>query len=102
MTYQISDDAINDLNEIAHYTLEKWGVDEVKNYVSKLMEKLEAIGKGEVIKEESFDLFPDLYVTRFRYHLIYYLYEVGKPPQIARILHYKQDRVRHLTDTFSS
>ena len=37
------------------------------------MEKLEAIGKGEVIKEESFDLFPDLYVTRFRYHLIYYV-----------------------------
>ena len=98
MTYQMGFDAIGDLDKIIAYTLEKWGEDAVEKYVGELEEKLEAIGKGEVVVEKAFNLSPDLYITRFRHHLIYYLVEERKKPLIIRILHHKQDRVRHLDE----
>ena len=34
------------------------------------MEKLDAIGKGEVVKNKYCDEYPDLYETRYRDHII--------------------------------
>ena len=100
MTYQISDDAVIDLKEIAQYTSEMWGGDAVENYVSEIFNKLDAIGRGNIIKEHYGDSFPELYVTRFRNHLIFYQVKEGKVPLIMRILHHKQDKLRHLNKTF--
>ena len=99
MNYKISNLAINDLKEIAQYTSKTWGVDAVDKYVPKLMAKLDAIGSGRVVKEKYIGRFRDFYVTRFRYHLIYYRVKVNEIPEIARILHQKQDKVSHLEDS---
>ena len=100
MNYDISLGAEKDIDDITIYTLETWGMDAVKKYVGELKDKLELIGRGEVIKEESFDIIPNLYVTRFQFHLIYYFSDFGKKPQIVRILHHKQDKMRHLLSTY--
>ena len=102
MVYEISHDAKKDLQEIVRYTSENWGDHAVNKYVSELIKKLEVIGRGNVINSKSFDLIPDLHMTRFRYHLIYYIDKVGEKPQIVRILHHKQDKVRHLEKTLSN
>ena len=69
---------MNDLKEIAQYTLDNWGVDAIDSYITTLLDKLDAIGKGEVVKEEYGEEYPNLYVTRFRYHKIYYKISSGK------------------------
>ena len=96
MTYRITDFAINVITDIALYTVENWGVDAVQDYVTGLKSKLDAIGRGEVVKEECFDLFSDLYVTRYRHYLIYYVFEVDQIPRIVRLIHHKRDVINQL------
>ena len=68
MSYELSIDAIGDIDEIIEYTLERWGEDGVDKYVGKLKLTLDAIGRGAVIRNKPLDEFPDLYLSRFRYH----------------------------------
>ena len=99
MAYELSFDAKEDLREIVQYTLDKWGVDAVDAYVSELLQKLDAIGKGNVVMRKYPGKFANLYVARFRFHSIYFRVKANSKPEIARILHDKQDRVRHLQKT---
>ena len=99
MNYEMSRDAVRDLDEIFFYTMEMWGEDEVDKYVGILKDKLEAIGRGDVIKSKYGGKFANLYVIKFRLHSIYYKIREGREPVNARILHDKQDRVRHLKKT---
>ena len=71
MAYELSNDANADIQDFVRYTTEKWGDDAVDTYVSELLTKLDALGKGAITKEKCFDLIPDLYVTRYRHYLIY-------------------------------
>ena len=81
--------------------MEMWGEDEVDKYVGKPKDKLEAIGRGDIIKSKYGGKFANLYVLKFRFHSIYYKIREGREPVIARILHDKQDRVRYLKKTTS-
>ena len=99
MSFEMSLEATGDLDEIIDYTLERWGEDEVNKYVGELEEKLNSIGKGDEIKKRFGIKFSNLYVTRYRFHMIYYLTELGKVPLIIRILHVKRDKLRHLEKT---
>ena len=72
MSYDLSIDAIGDIDEIIEYTLEMWGEDRVDEYVGELKLTPDAIGRDAVFKSKPLDEFPDLYLSRFRYHFIYY------------------------------
>ena len=76
-------------------------MDAVEQYVPNLMAKLDAIGSGNVVKEHYKGKVPNIFVTKFRFHLIYYRVEKGKNPLILRVLHEKLDRLRHLEKTIS-
>ena len=102
MTYRITDYAIDDLKGIAHYTAKTWGIDAVQEYIPGLWSKLAAIGRGAVVKEHYRGEIPNLFVTRFRHHQIFYFDEEGEIPGIVRILHDRQDRVRHLKKSVST
>ena len=99
MKYLVTTDALEDLAEIVRYTSDNWGNDAVEKYVGELKNKLDSISRGEVVKKVAFDLFPNLYVTRFRYHLIYYLAEVGQRVRIVRVIHQRRDIVNQLEKT---
>lgn len=101
MVYELSHDAEKDLKEIVRYTMDKWGNDATDTYVSGLIEEFVAIGKGDAVKQRYNSKFPDLYMTMYRLHMIYYEIREGKEPLIVRILHGKQDRVRHLEKVLS-
>ena len=102
MHYVLSSSAMKDVNEITRYTVYNWGVDAVRAYLGEIEEKLDAIARGDVIKEKYRGGVSNLYVTRVRYHSIYYRVRSDKITEIARILHDKQDRVRHLDETISN
>ena len=96
MPYVLSASAMGDVGEITHYTSYRWGIDAVKEYLDDIEDRLDAIARGEVVMEKYLGGISDLYVSRVRYHSIYYRVNSDKTVEIARILHDKQDRVRHL------
>ena len=71
MTYQLTDFAINDIKKNTQFTLDTWGADAVESYITSLLDKLDAIGRDEVVKEEYSDEYPNFFVTKFRYHKIF-------------------------------
>ncbi len=97
MTYHLGLDAISDFDDITDYTLRRWGIDAVNIYNLGLKKKLNSIGQGNEIKRlYNRKKYPDLYVTRYRFHLIYYLAHMDKVPIIVRILHHKRDQDKQL------
>ena len=101
MPYVLSASALNDIDEIAHYTFYRWGIDAVKEYFGDIEDRLDAIARGEVVMEKYLGGVPNLYFSKVRYHSIYYRVRSDKTVEIARILHDKQNRARHLKKTTS-
>lgn len=95
----ISKDARDDLKEIAEYTLRHWGRGIFNEYRSGLKEKFDAIANDEVIKKTFSRRMADFFVTKYRYHFIFYIYKT-KTPIIIAVIHEQRDIVRHLTHRF--
>ena len=100
MTYELTPSAEEDIVEIIQYTEKEWGIDAVEKYVRNLEKKLDEIGTGLAVKRQFQTVIPQLYVTKFRYHLIFYFHELGAKPAVIRILHEKRDIVSQLEKTF--
>ena len=101
MLYALTAFAKEDIVEIIHYTMKNWGADAEEKYMDGLSNKLDAIDKSLVVKDHYTGKISNLFVSRFRYHQIYYLDYEDSIPTIVRILHGKQDRVRHIEKAFS-
>ncbi len=93
--YLISKDARNDLKEIAEYTLHHWGRGIFNEYRSGLKEKFVAIANDEVTKKPFSRRMSDVFVTKYRYHFIFYIYKTNTLMIIA-VIHEQRDIIRHL------
>jgi len=72
-SYRLSKDADLDLEDIAKYTLRKWSAEAFDKYKDGLEATFEAIGTGKASKRKFSDDFPELLVTRYRHHYVFYL-----------------------------
>lgn len=99
--YQLSKDAVQDLRDVAKYAIDTWGRNELQKYRLGLKDIFLAITKNEVLKRAFSDAFPDLMVTKFRYHYIFYLAEPRQKPIIIGIIHEKRDIVHRLAERLS-
>lgn len=97
-SYELSPDAENDLREVARYTLNKWGKDMYARYRDGLDKTFTAIGKHEIKKKTFLKHVPDLFVTKYRYHYIFYLSEDNKKPVIIGVIHERRDAVSRLSE----
>lgn len=99
--YELSIDAENDLQEVARYTLNTWGKKTLEKYRSGLKNTFKAIAKSEVPKRVFSKAFPDLLVSKYRYHYIFYLTENRAKPVIIGVIHEKRDIVSRLSERLS-
>jgi toxin ParE1/3/4 len=87
--------AQRDLDEIARYTLEKWGRSQLLVYMGGLLDRLDevaahpAIGRADPRTPKRFRR------VNFRSHLIFFTV-VADEVRIARVLHQRMDHFRHL------
>ncbi len=95
-SYELSIDAENDLREVARYTLNKWGKDFLITYRNGLKAKFIEIGENTLLKRTFSDRFPDLLVTKYRYHYIFYITNGLEKPIIIGVLHEMRDIVSRL------
>ena len=97
-SYELSSDAKQDLREIARYTGKKWGRGTLEKYRSGLNGIFESIGKGAVQNRQFSKELPDLLVTKYRFHFVFYLTENLPKPVITRVIHERRDIVNRLSD----
>lgn len=96
--YVLSQDAEKDLREIAQYTLKKWGDVAFKKYKNGLSNKFKDIANHQVVEREFSKTYPQLRVSKYRYHFIFYITEGVKNPVIIGVIHEQRDIVKKLTN----
>ncbi|MGS2724573.1 type II toxin-antitoxin system RelE/ParE family toxin [Porticoccus sp. GXU_MW_L64] len=94
--YRLSPDAALDIEEIASYTLEKWGLDIFNEYRDGLERTFQGIASGEVVGRNFSNRFPELYVAKHRFHYIFYITDGLDKPVIVGVIHERRDLVRQL------
>ncbi len=94
--YEISVDAENDLKEIAQYTLNKWGAKVFNQYRNGLIKTFDAIANKNVIEKRVSKKLPDVLVSKYRHHFIFYLTITNQKPIIIAIIHEQRDILKHL------
>ncbi len=96
--YELSPTAEKDVREVVRYTLKKWGRNSLTKYIDGLKTTFGAIGDGSVRKQKFSDEFPELLVTRYRYHFVFYIREGLKTPVIIGVIHSRRDIVSRLNE----
>jgi len=94
--YEISIDAENDLTEIAQYSLDKWGIKVFEQYKNGLIQTFNVIGNNEAIERVVSKTLADVFVTKYRYHFIFYLKSNNHKPTIIAVIHEQRDILKHL------
>lgn len=100
-TYGLSKEAEKDLREIAQYTLKEWGESAFQKYKSGLSRKFNDIGKYLVVERRFLETFPQLLVTKYRFHYIFYLTDSVEGTVIIGVIHEQRQIVNQLKNRLS-
>ena len=98
LPYELSLDADQDLQDVARYTLNNLGKSFLLKYRNGLKAKFKAIAGNSIIKKTFSNQFPELYVTKYRYHFIFYLHKIDQKPLIIGVIHEQRDLVNRLSE----
>ena len=96
--YVLSKEAEADLIEIAQYTLNKWGDDAFQKYKKGLSNKFNDIGNHKVLERQFSKTYPQIKVTKYRYHFIFYITEGVKTSIIIAVIHEQRDIVKNISN----
>lgn len=96
--YGLTKDAEKDLREVARYTLNKWGKEKLQEYRAGLKSIFSKIGKNDIKIHKFSKIIPELLVTKYKHHFIFYLTENLEKPVIIGVIHERRDIVKRLTE----
>lgn len=96
--YELSKDTEEDLREVARYTLATWGRDQLNEYRQGLKEVFDAIGHQAIVARKFSKNYPQLRVTKYRYHYIFFIAEGVEKPIIIGVIHERRDIVNQLEE----
>ena len=94
--YDLTPSALDDLKEIARYTLTTWGEKQSLTYADLLEKHFCAMAARTAYARTFSKRYPQILVSRCSHHYIFYLHPEGKPPCILAILHERMDIVNRL------
>ena len=97
-SYVLSIDAEKDLQEVAQYTLHKWGAELFKLYREGLKNTFVALANNKIPKRAFSKTYPDLFVSKYRFHYIFYVLSRKKKIVIIGVIHEKRDIVNRLSE----
>lgn len=92
--YRLSKAAQNDLLEIREYTLENWGKEQAKLYVTELATEFEQLSLSPAIGRLRAEIDDSVRSFQVRHHIIFYR-QTKTGIEIARILHEAMDMEQH-------
>jgi toxin ParE1/3/4 len=71
--YELTEAADADLQAIARYSVENWGVEQARRYAELLESHLRAIGRQKVRTRVFLKHRPELLVSRIEHHYVFHL-----------------------------
>lgn len=93
--YRFSRRAALDLEAIAEYTIERFGIEQARHDRDELKACFDRLADNPALGRRAEQLSPGLRRYEFRSHIIFYR-AAGADILIARVLHYRMDVRRHL------
>ncbi len=94
--YRISEQAINDLNDIWVYTLNKWSKEQADRYYDLIIGEIEFIADNFLTGKSAEQTRKNYRVTKVKSHLIFYRKVENDIVEIVRILHQRMDIKKRL------
>lgn len=91
-------EAIDDLNDIWDYTLEKWSEHQADNYYAAIRLACKGIGENPDIGKQYTAISRNLLGLKSGKHIIFYLLVSEDEIHIIRILHERMDLKNRLTE----
>ena len=93
--YSFTPEALEDLDNIVLFTLEKWGKPQARNYVDGLDLLASHLAQTPLIGRPRNELHQALFSFPYVSHILYYTSNV-KGITIVRVLHKNMDTTKHL------
>ncbi len=94
--YRISKEAIEDLNKIWVYTLNKWSKEQADRYYTLIIAEIEFISNNFLTGKSVEQTRKNYRVTKIKSHLIFYRRTESDMVEIVRILHQRMDIKKRL------
>ena len=94
--YRISEQAIDDLNDIWIYSFHKWSKEQADRYYDLIIEDIEFIAENYLIGKSAEQTRKNYRVTKIKSHLIFYRKVENEIVEIVRILHQRIDIKKRL------
>ncbi len=89
--YRISQQAIEDLDKIWLYTLNKWTKEQADRYYDLIIGEIEFTADNFMTGKSAAQTRKNYRVTKIKSHLIFYRKEENESVEIVRILHQRMD-----------
>ncbi len=94
--YRISQQAIEDLDKIWFYTLNKWSKEQADRYYDLIIAEIEFIADNYLIGKSAEQTRKNYRVTKIKSHLIFYRKVDNEIVEIVRVLHQRMDIKKRL------
>ena len=94
--YRISQQAIEDLNKIWIYTLNKWSKEQADRYYDLIIAEIEFIAENYLVGKSAEQTRKNYRVSKVKSHLLFYRKVDNEMVEIVRILHQRMDIKKHL------
>ncbi|PPK94925.1 MULTISPECIES: type II toxin-antitoxin system RelE/ParE family toxin [Nonlabens] len=94
--YRISQQAIEDLNKIWIYTLNKWSKEQADRYYDLIIAEIEFIAENYLAGKSAEQTRKNYRVSKVKSHLLFYRKVDNEMVEIVRILHQRMDIKKHL------
>ncbi|SEA81174.1 type II toxin-antitoxin system RelE/ParE family toxin [Psychroflexus halocasei] len=94
--YRISQQAIEDLDKIWIYTLNKWSKEQADRYYDLIIAEIEFIANNYLIGKSVEQTRKNYRVTKIKSHLIFYRKVDNEIMEIVRVLHQRMDIKKRL------
>ena len=96
--YELSPAAVDDLLQIALYTIKTWGLVQTDRYEAALESHFRAIGRGDAVTSNPIPNRPELRCSRCEHHYIFSFHRPGVAPLILAVLHENMDLMKRLAE----
>jgi len=94
--YRISNQAIEDINNIWIYTFNKWSKEQADRYYDLIIKEIEFISENFMTGKSVEQTRKNYRVTKIKSHLIFYKKFENEIVEIVRVLHQRMDVKKHL------
>ena len=96
--YQLTNKAVEDLNNIWNYTFDEWSEEQADKYYEMLLDNCQTLADNSSLGRNYDGIATDLFGIRAERHIIFFRRIQQNEVEITRILHERMDLKNRITE----